>query len=181
MKNLETTQQWWDRVSSSDTEMINWLKAQYHGEVTAAERILSSIEDYKVDPNTLEYKIIHSIVSDEVKHAKWVSKLLHDRGIPAEVLDKEERYWNEVLPKTLEENTFTYFCAVGHLAETMRLDRISLLASDDRFSDIAKVMTDIYPDEIFHARAFKLMSTKADITKASEFHNIGMNAIGLVA
>lgn len=181
MKQVETTQQWWDRVSNSDIEMINWLKAQFHGEVTAADRIIASITDYNIEPNSLEYKIIHSITNDEIKHAKWVSKLLHDRGITAEILNKEERYWNEVLPKTLEENTFTYFCAVGHLAETMRLDRISLLASDNRFKDIAKVMSDIYPDELFHARAFKEMSTKADIIKAKEFHNIGMNAIGLIA
>ena len=179
MKNLETTQQWWDRVSSSETEMINWLKAQYHGEVTAGKRIMDSKVDYHISP--LEEKIISSIASDEYKHAAWVKQLLIDRDITPEILKKEERYWNEVLPKVLEENTFTYICAVGHLAETMRLDRISLLASDSRFSDIAKVMSNIYPDEIFHARAFKLMSTEADITKASEFHNIGMNAIGLVA
>ena len=181
MKNLETTQQWWDRVSNSNVEMVNWLKAQYHGEVTAADRIMSSLTDYDIEPTSLEFKIISSIVNDEIKHARWVSKLLQDRGITAEVLQKEERYWNEVLPKTLEENTFKYFCAVGHLAETMRLDRIALLASDERFTDIAKVMSDIYPDELFHARAFKEMSTKADIAKAREFHNIGMNAIGLIA
>lgn len=181
MKDLETTQQWWDRVSNSDEEMVKWLKAQFHGEVTAAERIMDSLTTYEVNTESLEFKIIMSVVSDEIKHAKWISKLLQDRGITAEVLQKEERYWNEVLPKTLEENTFYYFCAVGHLAETMRLDRISLLASDERFADIAKVMSDIYPDEIFHARAFKEMSTKADIAKAREFHNIGMNAIGLIA
>lgn len=181
MKDLETTQQWWDRVSNSDEEMVKWLKAQYHGEVTAAERIADAIPTYWVVFNSLEHTVLLSIVSDELKHAKWVRKLLTSRGIAAEVLQKEERYWNEVLPKTLEENTFEYFCAVGHLAETMRLDRISLLASDTRFEDIAKVMSDIYPDEIFHARAFKEMSTKADIAKAREFHNIGMNAIGLIA
>lgn len=182
MKDLETTQQWWDRVSNSDDEMVKWLKAQYHGEVTAAERISGCLITYdEVTLGSLEETIIVSIVSDELQHAKWVRKLLTARGITAEVLQKEERYWNEVLPKTLEVNTFSYFCAVGHLAETMRLDRISLLASDDRFEDIAKVMSDIYPDEVFHARAFKEMSTKADIAKAREFHNIGMNAIGLIA
>ena len=108
-------------------------------------------------------------------------QLLIDRDITPEILKKEERYWNEVLPKVLEENTFTYFCAVGHLAETMRLDRIQLLATDERFTDIAKVFSDIYPDELFHARAFKEMSTDEDIEKARQFHNIGMNAIGLVA
>lgn len=181
MKELETTKQWWDRVSSSDEEMINWLKAQYHGEVTAADRIVASIDTYGLAYNTLEHKIIISIVRDEIKHAKWVEKLLVNRGITADVLKKEERYWNEVLPKVLEENSFEYFCAVGHLAETMRLDRIQLLASDDRFKDIAKVFQDIYPDEVFHARAFQLMSAPSCIEKAREFHNLGMNAIGLIA
>ena len=40
-----------------------------------------------------------------------VKQLLIDRDITPEILKKEERYWNEVLPKVLEENTFTYFCA----------------------------------------------------------------------
>lgn len=179
-KKLETTQQWWDRVSNSDEEMINWLKAQYHGEATAEIRIRQSIQDYNLDLASLEAKIIKSITDDEAKHTLWVKKLLTSRGITPKILEKEERYWNEVLPKTLEENTFSYFCAVGHLAETMRLDRISLLASDNRFADIAKVMSDIYPDEVFHARAFKEMSTSENIKKAKEFHNLGMNAIGLL-
>lgn len=181
MFEFETTQQWWDRVSNSNEEMVKWLKAQYHGEATAEIRIRQSIQDYKLDPNSLEARIITSIADDEAKHTVWVKKLLTTRGITADILQKEERYWNEVLPKVLEENTFTYFCAVGHLAETMRLDRISLLASDNRYLDIAKVMTDIYPDELFHARAFKEMSTASNISKAREFHNIGMNAIGLIA
>jgi len=178
---METTTQWWNRVSNSNEEMVNWLKAQYHGEATAEIRIRQSIQDYNLNPNSLEAKIITSIANDEAKHTAWVKKLLTTRGITAEILDKEERYWNEVLPKTLEENTFTYFCAVGHLAETMRLDRISLLSSDNRYLDIAKVLSDIYPDELFHARAFKEMSTAYDIANAREFHNIGMNAIGLIA
>ena len=179
MKTQETTQQWWHRVSNSNEEMVNWLKAQYHGEVTAGKRIMDSKVDYHITP--LEEKIISSIARDEYQHARWVKQLLIDRDITPEILKKEERYWNEVLPKVLEENTFTYFCAVGHLAETMRLDRIQLLSSDERFVDIAKVFSDIYPDELFHARAFKEMSTDEDIEKARQFHNIGMNAIGLVA
>lgn len=179
MKQPETTQQWWDRVSNSEEQMINWLKDQYHGEVTAMQRIYNSIENYNL--TGLERKIIESISIDEAMHSKWVKKLLIDRGIEAEILQKEERYWNETLPQVLEENTFTYFCAVGHLAETMRLDRISLLSQDERFQDIAKVFQDIYPDELFHARVFKEMSAPEDIKRAEKFHNIGMNAIGLIA
>ena len=44
MKTQETTSQWWDKVSNSNEEMVNWLKSQYHGEVTAglALKLLAS-------------------------------------------------------------------------------------------------------------------------------------------
>jgi rubrerythrin len=171
-KEMETTQEWWNRVSNSDEEMVKWLKAQYHGEATAEARIREAISRFNL--TGLKAKIITSIADDESKHTKWVAKLLLSRGITPEILKKEERYWNETLPKELEENSFKYFCAVGHLAETMRLDRISLLAADTRFTDIAEVMTMIYPDELFHARAFREMSNKKTIKEARVYHNMGM-------
>jgi len=175
---VETTKQWWERVSNNEEEMKNWLKAQYHGEATAEARIREAISRF--DLTGLEEKVITSIADDKAKHTKWVAKLLLDRGITPEILQKEERYWNEVLPKELEEDSFPYFCAVGYLAETMRLDRISLLSSDTRFTDIAEVMAKIYPDEIFHARAFKEMSNPSAINQAKQYHRLGMNAIGLL-
>ncbi len=178
MKELETTKQWWKRVSNSETEMTKWLKAQYHGEATAEQRIREAVKRFEL--TGLKAKLINSIADDELKHTKWVEKLLLDRGITPQVLQKEERYWNEVLPKDIEENNFKYFCAIGHLAEDMRLDRITLLASDDRFKDIARVMTNIYPDEVFHARIFKELSSKKYIKKARKYHNLGKNAIGLL-
>ena len=178
MQKYETTKQWWARVSSSEEEMIKWLKAQYHGEATAESRIRASIEKYSL--TGVKAKLINSIADDEAKHTKWIAKLLLKRGITPEILQKEERYWNEVLPKELEQNNFRYFAAVGHLAETMRLDRITLLASDDRFKDIARVMSKIYPDELFHARAFKELSNKNKIKQAKKYHTAGMNAIGLL-
>lgn len=178
MKELETTKEWWNRVSTSEEEMVKWLKAQYHGEATAEARIRKAIKRFNL--TGIKAKIIASIADDEAKHTKWVAKLLESRGITPEILVKEERYWNEVLPQDLEENNFEYFAAVGHLAETMRLDRITLLASDERFEDIAKVMSKIYPDEVFHARAFKELSSSKKIKQAKKYHNLGMNAIGLL-
>lgn len=180
-KKVETTEEWWDRVSNNTEAFTEWLKAQYHGEVTAAHRISRARSEYKL--TKLEDKMIVSIVNDEVKHAKWIAKLLKKRNITPKILQKEERYWSKVLPPILtkEEASFKYFCAVGHLAETMRLDRIKLLAEDDRFEDIADVMKKIYDDEVFHARAFGLMSSKKKIKRAKVYHDIGKNAIGLVS
>lgn len=176
---MKTTAQWWAEVSNDDSKMINWLKAQYHGEVTASFRIAEMITTYNVTGKNKE--TLERIVTDEQIHAQWVRCLLETRGITAEVLDKEERYWNATMPKAVEVNTFEYMCAVAHLAETMRLDRITLLASDERFADIADIFSRILPDEEFHAKAFGDMSTPEDIENAREYHNIGMNALGLVA
>lgn len=178
-KELRTTAQWWADVSQDDTKMIEWLKAQYHGEVTASTRIAEMITQYNVTGKNKE--TLERIVEDEKIHAEWVRCLLASRGIPAEVLEKEERYWNATLPKAVEVNTFEYMCAVAHLAETMRLDRITLLSSDARFADIADIFSRILPDEEFHAKAFGEMSTPEAINQAREYHNIGMNALGLVA
>jgi rubrerythrin len=178
MNITKSTKEWWDKVSNSPEEMTNWLKNQYHGEVTAEARIRDSIKVFGL--KGLKAKIINSIADDEAKHASWVADLLVARGIQPKVLVKKERYWDSVLPKDLKVVSFKYFAAVGHLAETMRLERIQLLASDPRFEDIAKVMSKIYPDELFHARAFKELSSKKQITQARKYHNIGMNSIGLL-
>ena len=177
-KEHETTAQWWERVSNDPVEMDKWLQNQYYGEVTAANRIRESVAKYNL--KGLKAKIIESIAKDEEKHAVWVSRLLRARMIECVPLEKAERYWKETLPKELEVNTFKYFCAVGHLAEVMRLDRISLIASDERFSDIAEVMRKIYDDEVFHARMFREISSQKNISKARKYHNMGMNAIGLL-
>lgn len=174
---MKTTEQWWDAVSNSESKMIDWLKDQYHGEVTAEKRIRDLIEQYNLQGK--KASLICRIADDEKKHAEWVKELLISRGIKAEVLEKEERYWDKVLPK--EICSFEYICAIGHLAEAMRVERIELLSKDTRFQDIAGVFAKILPDELFHTKAFGSMSTPEDIEKASAFHAIGMNAIGLVA
>lgn len=174
---MKTTEQWWSEVSVDVNKMIDWLKDQYHGEITAEKRIRDLVSQYNLQGK--KAALINKIADDEKRHAEWVKELLVSRGISAEVLNKEERYWNKVLPR--EQVSFEYICAVGHLAETMRLDRIELLAKDYRYKDIAEVFSRILPDELFHAKAFGSMSTEKDIEDARKFHNEGMNSIGLVA
>jgi tRNA isopentenyl-2-thiomethyl-A-37 hydroxylase MiaE len=179
MSKLKTTKQWWTAISTDPDKLIKWLKDQYHGEVTAEKRIRDLITTYSL--NKHQIKIINHIADDEAKHARWVKQLLTKRGIVAKVLEKEERYWDATIPKSIEINTFEYACAVAHLAELMRLDRIKLLSSVDEFHDIAEVFKSILPDEEFHVKAFGKMTTDKDIKLARKYHNIGLNAIGLIA
>lgn len=171
---MHTTKEWWEKVSSDENKMIDWLYDQYRGEVKAAKRIAELPKIYGLSGRT--EAIINIIALQEDNHASWIKKLLEDRGLIPEVKDVEERYWKEVL---LKDMTFSYVCAIGHHAEVMRLERIELLSKDKRFEDIAIVFKKIYNDEIFHAKAFASMSTPEDIEKAKIFHMKGMEAIGL--
>ena len=174
---MKTTEQWWSDVSNSETKMIDWLKDQYHGEVTAEKRIRDMVEKYSLTGK--QALLINKIADDEKVHAEWVKELLLSRGIKAEILNKEERYWNKTLP--VEDVSFEEMCAIGHHAEVMRLDRIRLLSNEDRFKDIAEVFLRILPDEEFHVKAFGSLSTPEMIEKTRYNHDTGMNAIGLVA
>lgn len=62
----------------------------------------------------------------------------------------------------------------------MWLDRIELLSKDDRFKDISEVFNKILPDEMYHTKAFKALSTPECIQRAMTNHKNGLNAIGLI-
>lgn len=176
-QELRTTDQWWTDVSSDPVKMIRWLKSQYYGESTAVDRVLSLIEIYNVTgKNKL---LLEKIAADERNHAMWVKGLLLNRGIDDVLLKRDERYWDAAMEELPE--TFELACAIGYHAETMRLDRIQLLAEDERFEDIAAVFTKILKDELFHAQALKTLTTPDAIAATYSKHIAGKNALGLVA
>jgi hypothetical protein len=183
LKTPQTSQQWWDEVSQDEAKLVDWLKRQFHCEGLAAQRISRLIDLIPFD-NKREWRmrILSGIVIDEANHAKWIGDVLAARGISTGEFNTEERYWNQVLP-SVADSSFEYMCAVGHLAEDMRLLLLKAIKKDTReqFADVATVMGDIYYDEVCHTELFKLLSTPEAIEEARKFHNDGMNALGLVA
>ena len=177
---MQTTEQWWDKVSNNSGEMLVWLGDQFYGEQTAAIRVRNLLTEYP-EITEPERKLITMIADDEAKHAGWILNLLLARGFTSFGLtrDKPDRYWDKTLPT--EPVTFSQICAIGHHAEVMRLDRIRLLAEDVRFNDIAETFAKILSDEVFHAKAFACMSSPEDIEAARGNHDAGRQALGLVA
>lgn len=177
---MKTSQQWWDEVKVDQSKLIDWLKDQYHGEVTAAGRIQTLFLDDLIKLTPEQTNTILRIAKEEFTHARWVKKLLANRGITAEVLIKEERYWNKVLPAgkaSVEE-----LAAIAHLAETMRLERIQVIAEDKTAPhDIRKVFKKILPMEFNHAKWFAEMTNENSVIAAKVNHIEGMNALGLVS
>lgn len=174
---MKTSKQWWEETKVSEQKTINWLKNQYHGEAVAAERI----EKYILPHLDGKYEfMVERIVDDEIRHSQWVGELLTNRGITPEILQKEERYWREVMTEDFTTNG-NYACAVAAHAEEMRLERIQVIMNDvDAPEDIRKVFTNIYKDELFHAKGFKLIAGDDYYNKASENHAKGLEALGLI-
>jgi len=173
---MRTSKQWWDETKADPVKLIAWLKDQYHGEITAAVRIGKLAFRFK-------NKTLKTIADQELQHAEWIDKLLSNRGIHGEILQKEERYWERTLPFIdLNESRLEEIAAVGAHAEKMRLERIEVIAMDEAAPwDIRETFLKIWPEEIFHAEAFTEMTTDECLEVALENHNEGMNALGLIA
>jgi rubrerythrin len=167
---------WLSEVLGNPELMIDWLKKQYHGEVTAAGRIRTFAREYA--HKNRDKRVLEIIASQEELHAAWVAELLVSRGIVPEVLVKDERYWNETLPGISD---FHSGAAVASHAERMRLDRIhAICVHTDTPDDIREVFLKILPQEEFHERAFGDMAGQAALVETNGAHERGLHALGLV-
>jgi rubrerythrin len=170
-----TSREWWSVVKATPGAMIAWLEKQYHGEIGAAERIERHCRGG--DPRWNETLL--RIAADERRHAEWVGDLLRARGVEPVRREGPERYWERTLGQI---RSFENAAAVAHHAETMRLERIRVIAGDpDAPTDVRDVFARILPDEDFHARAFAAMSTPAAIERARPAHLSAQASIGLLS
>lgn len=175
---MKTSIEWWNETKANDAELINWLRNQYHGEVTAAERI----ERYctaKLSEDDKRRAILKMIAAQERQHSRWVGDLLKARNAMPEILTKSERYWEIVLNKI---ESFEDAAGIAHHAETMRLERIRVIAEDETApEDIRAVFSKILKDELFHAKAFASLAGKEAIEKLKPSHLKGTEAIGFIS
>lgn len=174
---MRTSKEWWNETKASPEKTIHWLKNQYHGEAVASERIREFIL-----PNIHEKHqfMVERIADDENRHAEWIGKLLSSRGITPEILQKEERYWREVMTEDFTTNG-NYAAAVAAHAEEMRLERIKVIMDDETAdADIVQTFKNIYKDELFHARGFKFIAGDDYYNQASAQHAKGLEALGLI-
>jgi rubrerythrin len=168
---------WWNKVRQNPELLLDWLRKQYHGEQTAYERIVEFANEYS-DPASKWHPILMKIAEQERSHAAWVGELLEARGVTPQILEKEERYWNETLPGI---ESFESGAAVAAHAEQMRLERITEIVADPSApEDIRAVFGKILPEEQFHAKAFASMAGGAAMEQALDRHLGGTEAIGLI-
>lgn len=177
---MKTSQEWYDSIKHDNAKIIKWLKDQYHGEVTAAERIRSLILCYNPPGNQEKWKnTVEVIALQEEQHAEWVGELLRNRGVEPEKLVKDERYWNNTVKQITDWDTG---CAVAAHAEKMRLDRIEVICKDPVTpQDIRDKFKAILVQEQFHEKAFREFSTDDAMQRTLEGHLAGLNELGLKA
>lgn len=168
---------WWNAIKGDGEAFVDWLRKQYHGEITAHDRIRSFLATH-VPADSPWRRTLELIASQELTHASWVGELLRARGIEPAVLDKDERYWDATLPGATD---FASAAAVAAHAEQMRLERITVIAADeDAPADVRGVFARILPEERFHATAFRRMAGEPAFAATLARHELGMEAIGLI-
>ena len=176
---MQTSLQWWNKTKSNPDLLISWLKNQYHGERTAAVKIRELFLAEGINLSEKEKKSIIQIAKEEDLHAEWVAKLLQDRGVSAEILNKESRYWDRVLVN--KNHSKEELAAIANLAENMRLERIKVIAEDSTAEeDIRAVFKKILPMEVKHEFIFGSMTNRESVIKALANHENGLNELGLV-
>lgn len=159
---------------------MDWLRKQYHGEVTAAQKMLDFILLYGENAKNSKWvDTVNEIAEQEKMHAMWIGGLLIVRGEkPGLLANKQERYWDATLPGI---DSWESGCAVAAHAEKMRLERIRVIVADPEApEDIREVFGRILPQEEFHEKAFRTFAGDEAMTKALENHITGQNALGLV-
>lgn len=171
------SQAWWHQVKADPTRFLDWLKAQYHGEITAHARIMQFVEHY-LPADSVWRGVVLKIAQQELTHAQWVGELLTARGLTPAVLQKEERYWDKTLPAI---DSMESGAAVAAHAERMRLERIRVITDDPEApQDVRDVFARILPEEEFHERAFRTLAGGEAMKAALESHLAGREAIGLI-
>jgi rubrerythrin len=170
---------WWTRIRQDPRALNDWLRDQYRGEATAANRILTLADRYTSE-GSREHRLLTRIAEQESKHARWVGELLSARRlpVPAEPDTARERYWKKMLPIISD---LASGAAVGAHAERMRLWRIEAIVSDAQApADVRAVFTRILPEERFHERAFRSLAGEAALHATLDGHERGMQVLGLI-
>jgi rubrerythrin len=170
-----TSKEWWDRTKASPAATVEWLEKQFHGEVTAADRI----ERYCTTTAPSQWlATLERIAADERKHAGWIAELLTARGATPERQEKNERYWSAV---STVDRSFENVTAIASHAEAMRLERIRVIAEDQSApEDLRGTFERILKDEVFHEQAFRRMAGERAMQSNAALANEGRAAIGLI-
>lgn len=172
---MKTSMEWWQGVRDDADELARWLRRQYVGEIAAVNLLSEVLIRYGGQATEKEWLTVHRVMVQEATHALWVKRLLDSRGISLEETDATRRYWAEVLPHVA---SFREACAAGFHAESMRLERIRVIAQDpDAPADIRETFARILPHEEWHERAFDEMRQGAELTR---YHEKGLESLNLV-
>ena len=71
---MKTSQEWWNETKQDDAKLDRWLLSQYHGEVSAAQKI-KLLRDQFAQDNKRAARLLSIIAAQEELHARWVLSL----------------------------------------------------------------------------------------------------------
>lgn len=162
------TYEWWSRLCRDEEKMVRWLlklqQTEYEGFTGNKEA-----DEKWSNGNQAASNIFRVTGDDELRHSDILVKLLRDRGVVgSDQVSPPSYYWTE-MDKII---TDLHSCAaVFHLGEALAAWRFQIIRDHpDTPGDVAHFINQALPDESYHARAFRRLSTDAAIEKATATH-----------
>lgn len=172
----QTSVEWWAATKADPEKLNHWLQRQYVGELAAVNLLSELLVRFGSQATDDEWVTVHKVMCQEAQHGRMIKRLMDARGIrPEDNATTDRRYWAEVLPNV---GNFAEAMAAGYHAESMRLQRIEAIASDeDAPSDIRTTFQRILPDERWHREVFDEMRKGRELTR---YHERGLEALNLI-
>lgn len=132
--------------------IVNWLRAQYIGEINAVASMEALLDVFRQQPGKVKAGLlVERIVGDERRHVELIGQLLISRGVPP-----VSPCGTHVLEGL---DTWDGGCAIASRAEAVRAGEIRVVLSDPETpGDVKQVFSLILSEESFHERAFRRLA-----------------------
>lgn len=158
---------WWDGLLKDDERMMRWLQKLQQTEYDGFTGNREADEQWG-GGNPAVSNVFRVTGDDEKRHSDLLVDLIHKRGGTTVEVQPESLYWTEMDAIITSLETCA---AVFHLGEVLAAERFKVLFEHDGTpDDIRAFLEAALPDEEYHARAFKRISSPEAIEIVQRKH-----------
>lgn len=163
------TYDWWTRVCSDEGKLIAYLQKLQRTEANGFDDNWNAIKRFtNPDFDKAAIAVLKKTADDEQRHGDLLAALLERRG-EVTIPDNDSYYWNE-MDKVITD--LESCAAVFHMGEGLAAFRFNImLKHPDTPIDVLAWLKVVTPDEDYHCKVFKKLTTDQHVITAKSVHD----------
>lgn len=166
MTKYSSTAEWWATVASDEQKLKAWVRKLSRTEREGYEEHVAFIN--KLHLTERQNRILFYIAEDELRHAKYLDKLIDEMGWQGPQPIPRSSYWDYVLKPHMAYNEY---CAANCLGEELAQEKFEVIRSHVLTPSYIKEFIDFaLPDEIFHATTLRREAGEEALVYAEYVH-----------